>query len=405
MKKSICVLGLGYIGLPTAATLAAKGYKVSGYDVNELVVTTINQGRIHIVEHGLGHAVEKAVKTGNLFASTVITPSDVYIICVPTPIKFVEGTIPVPDMKYIDEAVNTLAPLLKAGDLIILESTSPVGTTAEIKVKIEDMGIQTEGLLFAYCPERVIPGNVMVEIVENDRIVGGLTPEATSLAADFYRTFVSGKILQTNSQTAEMVKLAENTSRDVNIALANELSMLCDNVNVDVWELIKLSNHHPRVNILQPGPGVGGHCIAVDPWFLVYMDEDHSKLIRSAREVNISKERWAVDQVKALCDNIDKEISDIKVACLGLAFKPNIDDLRESPAIRIADALIGIGYEVICVEPNIVTHDRFTLLDLEEALNIADVIVILVKHSEFIVPNVKNKLLERDAIDLCGATK
>ncbi|NQV76695.1 MAG: UDP-N-acetyl-D-mannosamine dehydrogenase [Bacteroidetes bacterium] len=405
MNKNVCVLGLGYIGLPTAATLASKGYKVSGYDVNESVVAMINQGKIHIVEPGLDHVVEQSVKTGNLSASTAVTVSDVYIICVPTPTTLVGGVTPVPNLKYINEVVDTIAPILKTGDLIILESTSPVGTTAGIKVKLEDMGVQTKGLLFACCPERVIPGNVMIEIVENDRIVGGLTPEATTLAADFYRTFVSGEILQTNSQTAEMAKLAENASRDVNIAFANELSMLCDNVDVDVWELIKLANRHPRVNILQPGPGVGGHCIAVDPWFLVSMDEDHSKLIRRAREVNLSKEHWAVDQVKAVCDDIDKEISDIKVACLGLAFKPDIDDLRESPAIRIVDALIGSGYEVICVEPNLVTHDRFTLLDLDDVFDMADVIVILVKHREFQVPNIKNKLLERQAIDLCGATK
>ncbi len=405
MKENICVLGLGYIGLPTAATLAAKGYKVCGYDINKSVVETINKGKIHIVEPGLGHTVEKGVKAGNLFASTSILVSDIYIICVPTPTNFLEDTIPVPDLKFIDKAIDAIAPILKAGDLIILESTSPVGTTAGIKVKLEDMGVQTKGLLFACCPERVIPGNVMVEIVENDRIVGGLTPEATSRAAEFYGTFVSGEILQTNSQTAEMAKLAENTSRDVNIALANELSILCDNVNVDVWELIKLANRHPRVNILQPGPGVGGHCIAVDPWFLVSMDEDNSKLIRRAREVNISKEHWAVDKVKAVCDNIDKEKSDIKVACLGLAFKPDIDDLRESPAIRIVDDLKGRGYEVICVEPNIVSHDRFNLFDLEDVLNIADVIVVLVNHSEFQVPNIKNKLLERNAIDLCGAIK
>lgn len=405
MKKSVCVLGLGYIGLPTAATLAARGYKVAGYDINESVVATINKGKIHIVEPGLGHAVEKAVKAGNLFSSTAVTVSDIYIICVPTPTSFVEDAFPVPDLKYIDKVLETIAPILKAGDLIILESTSPVGTTASIKVKLEEIGVQTEGLLFACCPERVIPGNVMIEIVENDRIVGGLTPEATTLAAEFYGTFVSGEILQTNSQTAEMAKLAENTSRDVNIALANELSMLCDNVNVDVWELINLANRHPRVNILQPGPGVGGHCIAVDPWFLVSMDEDNSKLIRCAREVNMTKEHWTVNRVKAVCNSIGKDISDIKVACLGLAFKPDIDDMRESPAIRIVDALIASGYEVICVEPNIATHDRFTLLDLEHALNIADVIVVLVKHGEFQVPNIKNKLLDRNVIDLCGATK
>ena len=405
MMKKVCVLGLGYIGLPTAATLACKGYGVSGYDVNESVVETINQGKIHIVEPGLHHAVENSVANGNLSASTVVSVSDVYIICVPTPVALVGHGTPVPNLKYINEVVETIAPILKAGDLIILESTSPVGTTAGIKVKLEDMGVPTLELLFACCPERVIPGNVMVEIVENDRIVGGLTPEATSVAADFYRSFVSGEILQTNSQTAEMAKLAENASRDVNIAFANELSMLCDNVGVDIWELINLSNRHPRVNILQPGPGVGGHCIAVDPWFLVSMDEEQSKLIRCAREVNVSKEQWAVEQVKAVCGDIDKEIADIKVACLGLAFKPDIDDLRESPAIRIVDALTGIGYNVICVEPNLDAHDRLNLVNVEDVFDIADVIVILVNHSDFQVPNIKNKLLERDVIDLCGATK
>jgi UDP-N-acetyl-D-mannosaminuronic acid dehydrogenase len=328
--KTICVLGLGYIGLPTAALLASNGYEVVGVDLSRDAVETINKGQIHIVEPDLDAFVRSAVAAGNLKAFTAPQAADIFIICVPTPFHEGEGN-PQPNIDYVLAATVSIAAFVRPGNLVILESTSPVGTTEKMSAVLADSGIDVSKISIAYCPERVLPGKIMTELVENDRVVGGLTTEATALVADFYKTFVRGEVLETDSRTAEMCKLTENSFRDVNIAFANELSMICAKEGIDIWNLIKLANRHPRVNILQPGAGVGGHCIAVDPWFIVARDPENARLIRSAREVNNSKTTWTIDQIKVATSNASARIGrKPRVACLGLAFKPDIDDLRES---------------------------------------------------------------------------
>lgn len=400
--KTVCVVGLGYIGLPTAALLASNGYQVVGVDLNAQAVETINQGRIHIVEPDLDAFVRSAVSAGRLKAFTTPQAGDVYMICVPTPFHEGEG-IPQPNIDYVLAATRSIARFVKPGDLVILESTSPVGTTAQMAELLKTEGVDISQIHMAYCPERVLPGKIMTELVENDRVVGGLTPEATAAVAGFYRTFVRGGVLETDAKTAEMCKLTENSFRDVNIAFANELSLICAKEGINVWNLIQLANRHPRVNILQPGAGVGGHCIAVDPWFIVARDEENSRLIRTAREVNNYKTVWAIDQIKiAVADASARTGHKPKVACLGLAFKPDIDDLRESPALHIAEALVSQGYDVVAVEPNIDSHDRFTLVTLEAALKSADVLAVLVKHKGFLEASVKSALVEHGALDFCG---
>ena len=400
--KTVCVVGLGYIGLPTAALLASNGYQVVGVDLNTQAVETINQGRIHIVEPDLDAFVRSAVSAGRLKAFTTPQAGDVYMICVPTPFHEGEG-IPQPNIDYVLAATRSIARFVKPGDLVILESTSPVGTTAQMAELLKTEGVDISQIHIAYCPERVLPGKIMTELVENDRVVGGLTPEATAAVAGFYRTFVRGGVLETDAKTAEMCKLTENSFRDVNIAFANELSLICAKEGINVWNLIQLANRHPRVNILQPGAGVGGHCIAVDPWFIVARDEENSRLIRTAREVNNYKTVWAIDQIKiAVADASARTGHKPKVACLGLAFKPDIDDLRESPALHIAEALVSQGYDVVAVEPNIDSHDRFTLVTLEAALKSADVLAVLVKHKGFLEASVKSALVEHGALDFCG---
>lgn len=401
-NKTVCVIGLGYIGLPTAALLASNGYDVVGVDLNRYAVETINKGQIHIVEPDLDAYVRLAVAAGKLKTFTEPKAADIYIICVPTPFHEGEG-IPQPNIDYVLAATHGIAGFVKPGNLVILESTSPVGTTEKISEVLEGAGVDTSKLSIAYCPERVLPGKIMNELVENDRVVGGLTPEATKLVADFYRTFVRGDVLETESRTAEMCKLTENSFRDVNIAFANELSMLCAKEGINVWNLIQLANRHPRVNILQPGAGVGGHCIAVDPWFIVARDPENAKLIRSAREVNNFKTAWAIDQIKDVsADASDRIGRKPKVACLGLAFKPDIDDLRESPAVHIVEALVSQGYDVVAVEPNIGQHARFSLASLEDALQKADVIAVLVKHRQFLNESIRKQLIAASALDFCG---
>ena len=401
-KKTVCVVGLGYIGLPTAALLASNGYQVVGVDLNTHAVETINQGRIHIVEPDLDAFVRSAVSAGRLKAFTTPQAGDVYMICVPTPFHEGEG-IPQPNIDYVLAATRSIAGFVKQGDLVILESTSPVGTTQQMAEVLNTEGVDVSQIHMAYCPERVLPGKIMTELVENDRVVGGLTPEATQAVSAFYRTFVRGGVLETDAKTAEMCKLTENSFRDVNIAFANELSLICAKEGINVWNLIQLANRHPRVNILQPGAGVGGHCIAVDPWFIVARDPENARLIRTAREVNNHKTVWAIDQIKiAVADASARTGRKPKVACLGLAFKPDIDDLRESPAVHIADALLTQGYDVVTVEPNIESHDRFTLVTLEDAFKTADVLAVLVKHRSFLDESVKSTLVERGALDFCG---
>lgn len=395
----ICVVGLGYIGLPTAAVFASRKKKVIGLDVNQVTVDTINRGQIHIVEPDLDMIVHAAVTEGYLRATTKAEPADAFLIAVPTPFKEDHQ----PDLSYIESAVKSIAPVLKKGDLIILESTSPVGTTEQMAAWLaefrpdlsfpESHGEESD-VRIAHCPERVLPGHVLRELVQNDRVIGGMTPKCSEQAVKLYSIFVQADCVITNARTAEMCKLTENSFRDVNIAFANELSMICDKLNINVWELIKLANRHPRVNILQPGPGVGGHCIAVDPWFIVSKTPDEARLIRTAREVNDKKPRWVTEKVKlAIADYLlahpDVKSKDVKVACFGLAFKPDIDDLRESPALNIVKE-IGVMHSgrVLVVEPNIEKlpgdmEDRFELCDVKTALLQSDVIVMLVDHTSF----------------------
>lgn len=401
-KKTVCVVGLGYIGLPTAALLASNDYQVVGVDISTHAVETINQGRIHIVEPDLDAFVRSAVSAGRLKAFTTAQAGDVYMICVPTPFHDGEG-IPLPNIDYVLAATRSIAEFVKPGDLVILESTSPVGTTQQMAEVLKTEGVDVGQIHMAYCPERVLPGKIMTELVENDRVVGGLTPAATAAVAGFYRTFVRGEVLETDAKTAEMCKLTENSFRDVNIAFANELSLICAKEGINVWNLIQLANRHPRVNILQPGAGVGGHCIAVDPWFIVARDVENSRLIRTAREVNNYKTVWAIDQIKiAVADASARTGRKPKVACLGLAFKPDIDDLRESPALHIAEALLTQGYDMVAVEPNIESHEHFPLLAIEDALKTADVFAVLVKHRGFLDESVKVALKERSVLDFCG---
>ncbi|NYS31867.1 MULTISPECIES: UDP-N-acetyl-D-mannosamine dehydrogenase [unclassified Pantoea] len=395
--ETISVIGLGYIGLPTAAVFASKGKKVVGVDINARAVETINRGAIHIVEPDLDQVVHAAVTRGDLRATTQPEAADAFLIAVPTPFKDEHQ----PDLRFVKAAAESIAPVLKKGDLVILESTSPVGSTEQmadwLAAARPDLRFPQHGeapdIFVAYCPERVLPGQVMVELINNDRVIGGMTPACSARASELYRLFLKGECVETNARTAEMCKLTENSFRDVNIAFANELSLICADQGINVWELIALANRHPRVNILQPGPGVGGHCIAVDPWFIVAQNPELARLIRTAREVNDAKPQWVLDQVKtALADCLTqtgKRASDITIACFGLAFKPNIDDLRESPAVGVAQNIAewhsGTTW---VVEPHIeqladALADRAELVSCEQALAQADILVMLVDHRGF----------------------
>lgn len=398
--NKISVFGLGYIGLPTAAIFASRKHKVIGIDVNEQAIETINRGDIHIVEPGLNDVVRKAVKGGYLRASSVAEPADAFLLAVPTPFK---GDDHEPDVSYIKAACEKLAPVLEAGNLVILESTSPVGTTQKVSEWLaalrkdltfpHDKGDESD-VRVAYCPERVLPGQVLNELISNDRIIGGMTQKCAAQACALYESFLEGECFVTNAQTAEMTKLTENSFRDVNIAFANELSIISDKLNINVWELVKLANRHPRVNILQPGPGVGGHCIAVDPWFIVNKTPDEARIIRTAREINDYKPKWVVNKIQLatasfLQKNPEKTAKHVSIAFFGLAFKANIDDLRESPAIKImADISYNHPGKVVAVEPNIKTlPEKFStnvqLLSIEAAMDEADIFVLLVDHKEF----------------------
>lgn len=398
--NTVSVIGLGYIGLPTAAAFAQHGANVIGVDVNQHAVETINQGKIHIVEPDLDTAVYQCVTNGKLKATLTPEPADAFLIAVPTPFK---GSDYEPDLSYIKSASKAIAPVLKKGDLVVLESTSPVGATeqmaewlAEARPDLtfpQQVG-ENSDIRIAHCPERVLPGQVMRELIENDRIIGGMTAKCSEQAVDLYRIFIKGECIVTNARTAEMCKLTENSFRDVNIAFANELSIICDKLDINVWELIKLANHHPRVNILQPGCGVGGHCIAVDPWFIVNKTPDLAKIIHTARLVNDGKPEWVIGKVnEAVIEALQKTgkpINDIKIACLGLAFKPDIDDLRESPALKITERLAEkYPNQILAVEPNVETlpvklvEKNIQLISLDEALHNSDVIVLLVDHKEF----------------------
>lgn len=377
-SKKICVIGLGYIGLPTASLLGTKGYQVHGVDVSAKVVETINKGGIHIVEPDLDILVKSAVQAGNLVASQQPTEADIFIIAVPTP--FTDGKKP--DLTYVEKATQSICSYVKPGNLVILESTSPVGTTDEVVARIlaeHGHNVGTD-VYVAHCPERVLPGRILVELVENDRVVGGINEASTQIAVEFYEEFVRGEVLPTTAKTAEMVKLTENSSRDVQIAFANEISMICEAEGINTWEVIALANRHPRVNILQPGPGVGGHCIAVDPWFIVHRSPEYARLIRTAREVNDYKPEWVLERVRKKAAKFKNPV----IGCLGLAFKADVDDLRESPAMDIVRHLQkeNIGQLLIC-EPNLKSHPEFNLISVGDVLKEADIILLLVDHKPF----------------------
>lgn len=390
-ELKVAVLGLGYIGLPTAAVIARTGAQVLGIDVSQSVVDTVNSGRVHIEEIDLDGLVSGVVARGNLRASTLIEPADVFVIAVPTPF----GENHAPDIGYVLKAATTVAAALKVGDVVILESTSPVGTTEKVRdllaklrpdLKVPGMGPGTPDIAIAYCPERVLPGRILVELIDNDRVIGGITPRCARKALQFYRRFVRGACVTSTARAAEMTKLTENAFRDVNIAFANELSVIAGNLGIDVWEVIRLANRHPRVNILSPGPGVGGHCIAVDPWFLVHGDPENTPLIRTAREVNDAKTGYTIGRAEALIE----AMPGAPVACLGLAFKANIDDFRESPALKVAASLAHqFGERVRIVEPYADTlptafdGSGASLIDIDTALETCPILIVLVDHDVF----------------------
>lgn len=391
---------MGYIGLPTAALLAKNGYQVCGVDVKKNVVDIINDGKVHIFEPDLDSLVSSSVNDGLLIASTEPKESDIFIIAVPTPFHKNKSNkitnTPVPNIDYIIDAIVKIAPFIRAGNLVLLESTSPLGTTEMIANILEKNGVDSSLIFIAHSPERVLPGQIIKELVDNDRIVGGINTESTSKAAEFYRTFVEGDVFETNAKTAEMTKLTENSFRDVNIAFANELSILCDNNDIDVRELISLANKHPRVSILSPGCGVGGHCISVDPWFIVDNANGKARLIEQARRTNDNKAEWVISKIKNTVLNFEN-IHGVKptVCCMGLAFKPNIDDLRESPALHIAITLQK-EFNVVAVEPNIKQHDYIQLVDFKKGLK-SDICVYLVSHKQF-----KANFIKEDDLDFCG---
>ena len=402
MNLKVVTIGLGYIGLPTSALIASHGTNVLGVDINQSVVDTINQGKIHIVEPDLDKIVSKAVSNGFFKASTKPSSADVYLIVVPTPFKGNHE----PDISFVEAATKGIIPLLKKGDLYIIESTSPIGTTEKMqKLIFASRPELEEAIYIAYCPERVLPGNVMYELVENDRVIGGVDEPSTQKAISFYRKYVKGELHGTNARTAEMCKLVENSSRDVQIAFANELSLICDKADINVWELINLANKHPRVNILQPGCGVGGHCIAVDPYFIVSDYPMESKIIGTAREVNNYKSFWCAEKIQN--EKLQFELKfgrKPKTALMGLAFKPDIDDLRESPAKYIAQKVLqnSNNDEHFIVEPNIDFHSVYKLTDFKLAIEKADIIVFLVAHKEFKEININSS---KSVLDFCGIIK
>lgn len=398
-----CFMGLGYIGLPTAIISSQHGINVCGVDINPKVVEKTNRGELHIVEPGLQDLLKKAVDSKSLVASTTPFESDVYLIVVPTPFKAKHE----PNISYVESATKTVIPLLKEGDLFIIESTSPVGTTEKMAELIFAERPELKGRIhIAYCPERVLPGNVIFELVNNDRVIGGIDDASADAAAEFYGKFVTGQLHKTNCRTAEMCKLVENSSRDVQIAFANELSMICEKAGINVWELISLANKHPRVNILQPGCGVGGHCIAVDPYFISSAFPNEAKIIAQARSINNYKSEWCVEKAKNAILSFELENGKKpQVALMGLAFKPNIDDLRESPAMKIAKHLVAEMPDVKfnIVEPNISSHPDFDIVDFQTAFEQSDIVVYLTAHKQFfMLPQEANDKL---ILDFCGVIK
>ena len=394
----VCVVGLGYIGLPTSAVLASRGHRVHGVEINEKSRQIINSGRAHIIEPDLDMLVRAGIESGRLQAHAEPAAADVFMLCVPTPVG--EGRAA--NLDYVRSATKSICAVLQKGNLVILESTSPPGTTEMIaEIVLENTDFKAGDIYFAHAPERVLPGHILQEVVQNDRIIGGIDEASTHVARGFFETYVQGELILCNSRTAEMAKLVENASRDVQIAFANELSILCDDMGIEVRELIEIANRHPRVNILQPGCGVGGHCIAVDPWFIVHMANGKARLIETAREVNNSKPHWVVDKVQAAAAKLREPV----IACFGAAYKPDIDDLRESPAIEIIQALQSAGAgRILVVEPNIEELPGSELVSVEQALAEADVFVFLVSHAPFLQLS-SAQLAEKIVIDACGVTR
>ncbi len=395
--KKICVLGLGYIGLPTASILATKGYSVLGVDVSSDVVETINRGKVHIVEPDLDILVRSAVNSGNLRASLEPEESDIFFICVPTPFK--EGYKP--DLIYVEKAAESIRDYVRKGNLVVLESTSPVGTTRNLVAEIlKESGLNIgEELFIAHAPERVLPGHILRETIENDRIIGGINRKSAEVCRDFYETFVKGEIFLTNSDTAELAKLVENSYRDVNIAFANELAEICDGLGINVWELITLANRHPRVNILSPGPGVGGHCLAVDPWFIVDSVPETAKIIKAAREINEHRPFSIIDKVKKHSEKFKHPV----IGCLGISYKPDIDDIRESPALTIVKELMNLSSAEILVNDPYMKKNmtEMTNTSLDILLAKSDIVVLLVNHKEYKSID-KTLLSEKIVIDTRG---
>ena len=397
-NKKICVVGLGYIGFPTACLFANNGYLVHGVEKNTLLVESLNEGNIHINEQGLHEMAVKALKSKSLVVSDRQCKADVFIICVPTPIKYESGNEP--DLSYVESAISEMAPLLRDGNLIILESTSPVGTIDMIQARLNEKGVDTSSIDIAYCPERVLPGNIMFEMVNNDRIVGGINERSTKVTSELYASICKGSVFETTAKTAELCKLAENSYRDINIAFANELSLICYKEGIDVSYLIELTNKHPRVNILNPGIGVGGHCIPIDPWFIANSYPDYSSLIQTARKVNNHKTNWVLDQIIYHIDSL--KLNKPRIACFGLTYKADADDMRESPSLKILDKLLDAGFDVVGVEPHIISHSDYRIFSLDRALDESDLLIFLVKHKKFQDQLLKIKKSNKALLDFCG---
>ena len=398
--NSCSVIGLGYIGLPTAVLIANSGIKVTGVDINKEIIDLLNKGDLHIIEPNLKEKFHEAFYSGNLKLQTNLSISDVFIIAVPTPTIENEFGHQIPNIEYVLNAAKSISRVIKKGDLVILESTSPLGTTEKVENLIsKESDLSKDQFNIAYCPERVIPGRTLFELVHNDRVIGGLNKQSSYLARDFYVNFCKGEMHVTNAKTAELVKLAENSFRDTNIAFANEISTICDKFSIDPFELISLANKHPRVNILKPGCGVGGHCIAIDPWFIINSAPETTRLIKTARYVNDKKPEWVVNKLLKEASAFEKTFSKkATIGCLGLTFKPDIDDMRESPALEIVKKLVKKNIDVLCCEPNISNHDFIELNDIETVLESSDIVAILVAHKQFKKIKFKNTLV----IDVCG---
>ncbi len=398
--KKCCVIGIGYIGLPTAVILASSGFKVLGVDIDKEKINKLKRGEIYIKEPNLEQIVKEQVLNGNLKVSSKVSKSDVFVITVPTPLSKGNSTLPEPNIDYILDAALQISKVIEKGNLVILESTSPIGSTEKIaELILKQTNYSYNDIHFAYCPERVLPGDTLNELISNDRVIGGLTELASIKSKRFYQNFCRGEIYLTDAKTAEMSKLSENAFRDINIAYANELSMFCHRFSIDIYELINLTNKHPRVNILNPGCGVGGHCIAIDPWFIACEDPKNTMLIQTARQVNNKKTSWILELVESKASSIKKKFKrDITIGCFGLSFKPNIDDLRESPALKITKELIEKGYNVLSCEPNIESHTEIELYAINEVVEKSDLLVFLVAHSEF--RNIKT--FNKEFLNLCG---